>query len=140
MSAQKSHRDFDDATFLSLFAGQSLPPELFNHEAHLRLAFLHLQENDPEQAVEIVSRQILEYVKKLGAEDKFHATLTIAAVKVVQHFMKRAPLESFEALLRRFPRLSTHFKELITSHYSEDIFTNPTARKQYMEPDLLPFT
>ena len=41
--------------------------------------------------------------------------------------------------IRDNSRLMSQFKELLSYHYSYNIFTDHTARLNYVEPDLAPF-
>jgi hypothetical protein len=146
------HRSLSDQTFLEQFSQQALPPDWFSHEAHLRLAFLHIRQLGIEQAIDTVRKQLKAYVAHLGAIDKYHETLTVAAVRAVYHFMLRegmdapaahtrdeATLEAFLTLLQRHPRLRTSFRELMFAHYKTDIFSSAFAKKEYLAPELLPF-
>ena len=135
----KSHRQYSDADFLTQFEAGSFPSSLFSHEAHLRLAYLHIKTYGIDRAVDVVGRQIFHYVERLGAEDKFHKTLTVAATRAVYHFMLRTSAHDFEGLLSEFPRLTSDFKALIETHYGFDILSSTQAKTQYVEPDLLPF-
>lgn len=134
-----SHLELTDQKFLHSFELGDLHPSLFNHEAHLRLAYLHLTNFSIDQAIENVTSQIQEYVIKWGAESKYNHTLTIAAVYAVNHFMKKANAASFNDLLRAFPVLLTNFKDLMDSHYGFDIFQSSEAKRVYIAPDLQPF-
>jgi hypothetical protein len=136
----EKHRELSDTVFLQQFASCQLTPELFSHEAHLRLAWLHLEEHELEEAIRLVAHQIIAYVTALGAGDKFNMTLTVAAIRVVHHFRQKAKSTRFLAFIREFPQLKNNFKELLDSHYTIDIYQSPLARKTYLEPDLLPFT
>jgi len=134
-----SHRALDDQQFITAFRDGSLPAALFNHEAHLRLAFLYIRTHGVAAATEAICLQLKEYVSGLGAAGKFNATLTIAAIQIVHHFMCKAPEKNFYALLQSYPRLSTAFRHLVEQHYSMDIFANDAARQTYIPPDRLPF-
>lgn len=123
--------------FLQSFKTGELQPSDFNHEAHLRLAYLYIQEKGIEKAIREICQDLKNYTKFAGAEDKYHHTLTIAAIKTVNHFMGKSKAENFSEFIIEFPRLKMHFKELIAQHYSFDIFTNEKAKKEFVEPDLL---
>lgn len=84
----KTHFDLSDAEFKKQIKNRTLDPSLFNHEAHLRLAWIYNSIYDEDKACEIVARQILDYVEYLSASSKFNKTLTIAAVKIVNHLSK----------------------------------------------------
>ena len=128
-----------DQEFEAQFAQATLPSSLFDHKAHLRLAWIHCHKYGVESAVVSVSQQIRRYTQSLGAKDKFNATLTEAAIRAVDHFMRKSTAISFSGFLEEFPRLRSHFKDLIAAHYSFDIYIDPQAKRQFLAPDLLPF-
>ena len=131
-------RPSDDA-FLTAFREATLPSSEFTHEAHLRLAWLHLSRSSADQAILDVQDQIRHYAVSLGAAKKFHSTLTVASMKLVQERMRKATYPDFEAFLSQHPELMTGFKELIRLHYSEERLASQEARMHYLEPDLAPF-
>lgn len=135
----EAHRQLTDQEFESTFSDLSFKPQSFTHEAHLRLAWIHINKYGIEQAEENVSKQIYAFAKSLSAESKFHKTVTVAAVKAVAHFMGKSDSKDFQALLTEFPRLKSEFKELMNAHYSGNIFEDESARKAYKSPDLIPF-
>lgn len=135
----QSHFDLTDEAFEQAFRTCSLPPRLFTHEAHLRLAWMHLKKAQPSTAIEIVRSQIIAFVEQLGARDKYHETLTIAAIQIVRHFINKAHSVSFEAFIEEFPQLMSDFRNLVQSHYSFDIFSSEEARATYLTPDIIPF-
>ncbi|MEZ0541125.1 hypothetical protein [Fibrella arboris] len=135
----KDHRQLSDDDFAHQFETAVLDPALFNHEAHLRVAWLHLAKHGAEKAVVTVNEQLIGYVACLGARDKYNRTLTTAAIKTVHHFMQRAQGASFLELIDAFPQLTQNFRGLLASHYSVDIFGLDLAKATYLEPDLLPF-
>ena len=132
-----SHFDFDDSTFLHDFANCTFPPQLFTHEAHLRLAWILLKSNDPMVAGERLCAMINRFDKQFGDGTKYHCTVTMAAAHIVNHFI-RDKEESFCEFIDANPRLMTHFKEMVVAHYSEDVFGNTDAAQTY-HPPIQPF-
>ncbi|PQB04072.1 hypothetical protein [Aureitalea marina] len=128
-----------DQEFLTAFGSAQLPPDQFDHKAHLRLAYLQIKQHGRDTASELISKQIKDYTIHWGAATKYHQTLTQAAVYTMSQFMDRKPELGFEDLLRHFPRLLTGFNELIGQHYSKDLLASEEARERYLEPDKLPF-
>ncbi|MDC8003230.1 hypothetical protein POV27_04165 [Aureisphaera galaxeae] len=135
----EKHFDLNNSVFEEQFASATLDPKLFSHEAHLRLAWIHINKYGVKQAEENVATQLLNFVERLGERDKYNETLTVAAVKMMGHFMQRSKSESFQDFITAWPQLKSGFKGLIQSHYSIDIFTDEEAKKEYLAPDLLPF-
>lgn len=135
----EEHFKLTDSEFELKFENASLNPEVFTHEAHLRLAYIHIQKYGQEQAVKNICSQLLKFVTQLGAAAKFNKTVTVSAVKAVKHFMQKAESQNFEDFILEFPRLKYNFKELLAFHYKIDIFNSETAKKEFLEPDLEPF-
>jgi len=134
------HLNYDDHQFASQFADCTLPPPLFNHEAHLRLAWLLIGRYGIQQAAELLCRQIQAFDATHGDGTKYHKTMTVAAARAVWHFMQKTPNDTFTDFIAMHPRLTADFKGLLATHYGFDLLRHPTARQQYIAPDLLPFT
>ena len=131
------HAQFSDAEFAARFERCELPLGSFTHEAHLRLAWIHIARYGAAQAEANIIRLLLQYVKHVGAEDKFHQTVTVAAVRIVARCMAQSGTKQFDALLQEFPALKTDFNGLLQQHYSFDVFESERARTAYLPPDLL---
>lgn len=74
------------------------------------------------------------------ARDKYNETLTVAAVKAVNHFMQRESIDNFYDFIVANPRLKYAFRSLMEKHYGFDIYNTLEAKQRYLEPDLLEFT
>jgi len=135
----ESHYNLSDLAFMQAFHNCTFPADLFTHEAHLRLAWIHISTHGLKRALIAVPHDIKTYVTALGAEDKYNETLTRAAVYAVHHFMQRSKSNSFTSFIGQHPTLLRDFKSLIQSHYRHDIFNNEEARHQYLAPTLQPF-
>jgi hypothetical protein len=133
------HSQLSDSEFVESFENGSLNPRLFNHEAHLRLAWIYIQNHGEQRAIEKSCSGIKHFDFIHGKGDKFHTTITVAAVKVVHHFIKKSESRSFADFIEEFPRLKVAFKELLDQHYGFNIFSSDGAKTDYIAPDLLPF-
>ncbi|KAB5491640.1 MULTISPECIES: hypothetical protein [Flagellimonas] len=129
----------NDLEFLNAFESGNFPPSLFDHGAHLRLAWINLKQYGEEKAIENVCQSIRNFDALHGDGSKFHTTLTVASIKTVNHFMQKSKSHQFADFIREFPRLKTSFKELLNQHYGFDLFFDPKAKNEYVAPDLLPF-
>lgn len=128
-----------DLEFIEQFENCILDPATFSHEAHLRLAWIHIQMFGVKQAKDNIQKQLQNFVAHVGAKDKYHETLTIASIEAVNHFMQKSISNNFDDFLIEFPQLTDDFKSLINSHYSFDIFNSTKAKNEYLKPDVLPF-
>nr|WP_299381950.1 hypothetical protein [Allomuricauda sp.] len=135
----ESHHHLSDTIFEASFSDASLNPQLFTHEAHLRLAWIYIKKYGIDKAESKICDEIRQFDKIHGDGTKFNMTVTVAAVKMVHHFIKKSDSVTFSAFINQFPRLVTRFKVLLNQHYGMDVFNNDQARLKYLEPDLLSF-
>ena len=139
MENNLNHNQLTDSNFIEQFKNGSLNPQIFNHEAHLRLAWLYIDMFGIKQAEKDIQKQLQNFVEIVGAKDKYHKTLTIVAIRIVNHFMQKSETNNFTDFINEFPQLKSEFKELVSTHYSFNIFNSERARSEYLEPDLLTF-
>ncbi len=135
----ENHRQLSDVEFEAQFANLTFAASDFTHEAHLRLAWIHIKKYGVDQAVENVCLQIKALVDHLGVSEKYHATVTEAAVRAVYHFILNSQNEEFLSFMEENPQLISEFKALLNSHYSFDIFKSVAARQKFLVPDIAPF-
>jgi len=135
----ESHFKLSDVEFENQFENCELAPTIFNHEAHLRIAWIYINRYGVEKAVIRLCSQLRNYVNHVGASTKYNETLTSAAVRTVYHFMLKSKSHNFQDFIGENLRLTHNFKELLLQHYKTDIFTSATAKREYLLPELLPF-
>lgn len=135
----EDHFKLSDAEFEQQFANCELNPGDFSHEAHIRLAWIHINRYGIEQAEKNIQIQLQNFVAFVGAKDKYNVTLTIAAIKAVYHFWLKSGSDNFKDFIAEFPRLKYNFKELMDCHYGFDIYNSDKAKIEFLEPDLIPF-
>src|SRR5215470_2953789 len=127
----------DDRNFRSAFEACTVTPSQFNHEAHVRLAYVYLVEGDVESAVQRMRDSLLNFLEHHGIpRAKFHETMTRAWVLAVRHFMNRSTSTSFAAFIAKNPELLD--SKIMLTHYSASVLFSPDARATFVEPDLDP--
>ncbi|MEM7657906.1 MAG: hypothetical protein AAF399_17405 [Bacteroidota bacterium] len=134
-----SHYDLSDQAYAEKFAQGRFPARLFSHEAHLRLAWIHLRQHGLEMAIANMREQIPALAVRCKVPEKYNDTVTVAAVYAIHRVDQHSSAADFPAFLAEHPELHTQFRELLSRHYSIDIFRSPEAKARYLEPDLLPF-
>jgi len=135
----ESHYTLTDSEFEIQFAEAKLEAKLFTHEAHIRLAWIHLFKYGVERAIQNITDQLYKFVSSLGESEKYNTTLTIAAVKIVKHYMDKMPVDNFKDFIAQYPNLKSNFRNLIEEHYSVDIFSSKEAKRYYIKPDIKEF-
>jgi hypothetical protein len=139
LKAMKNHYSLTDSQFENQFATAVLDPTAFTHEAHLRLAWVHLSKYGLEKAIENITAQLKNYTEVVGAAAKYNETVTIAAVYAVNHFMILSRHTDFPNFIDENSQLKTNFRDLINTHYRTDIFKSEQAKASFLKPELLPF-
>ncbi len=135
----EAHYRFTDESFEKQFKFGLLHPSYFTHEAHLRLAWIHIHKYGLEKAIQNVTNQLETFTVLHNERTKFNTTVTVAAVRAVHHFMLETESNTFKDFIEEFPRLKFDFRELLGYHYAFNIFASEEAKEKFMEPDLLPF-
>ncbi len=136
---KERHRALTDDEFETQFREHTFRPGFFTHEAHFRLAWIHLTRYGLESAIENIRTQIKGYAEAVGATQKYNDTVTVAAVYLTHHFMGKATGKTFEDLMLEFPQLKADFKGVLGQYYSTNIFSNAEAKANYLPPDLQDF-
>lgn len=118
------------------FENGTLDPSQFNHRLHLSLAWKYLQRDGfPEGAVHF-SKHLKAYVAKVGAEGKYHETITWAYLVLLNEelSLRSPPGESFDAMIKRRPDLLDHRHGAIARCYNQSQLDSPDARRVFLLP------
>lgn len=128
----------DDA-FVAAFEDLSLDPTLFNHRAHLRLAWCYLAWLPLGEAAQRCSDGIRRFATQHGSPEKFHLTMTLAFMHIVRERMRMArPGENFDVFCDRNPELLHDARAVIARYYSDARLNDPAAKLAFLEPDRMP--
>ena len=126
----------EDRHFREEFVACKITPGLFDHRAHIRLAYTYLAENDPEAALTLMRSALLGFLRHHEIDiSKYHETMTRAWILAVRHFMEISPAcSSSDAFIESNPiMLDT---KIMMTHYSAEAMFSPEARARFVEPDL----
>lgn len=126
----------DDQTFLTAFEDTTLPPHLFTHQAHIRMAWLYLHEYGWDVGVTKITEGIQRYATAQGANRKYHTTITLFWAKLVYHLLIDSPeSSSFDCFLKQYPFILD--TAIIMRHYTAEVLRSEQARAEWVEPDLV---
>ncbi|GAA0213442.1 hypothetical protein GCM10009123_20870 [Kangiella japonica] len=125
------------------FKKQQVEAGEFNHLAHLKVAWSYIHEYSPAEARERFHCDIIKLTQVLGAEEKYHRTLTdffIDYLYQVKWYLncELPGAESWELVEQKCPLLIHNAKQLVNFYYSEGCINSVEARTQYVEADILP--
>lgn len=127
--------EFSHQQLLAQVESCSLPAGLFSHQAHLQLAWACLEQQPSLwQAAQLLCGLIRRYAMALGAAEKFHHTLTVAALLLVA--AKRQQQADFRVWLQQKPVLQTDLATELGRYYSPAQLA--AGKLCWCEPDLQP--
>jgi hypothetical protein len=121
---------------LSAFENGSLDPAQFTHRVHLSLAWSYLQRDEFPLGAMRFRERLKAYVAAVGAEGKFHETITWAYLVLLneERTLRSPPGESFDAMIRRRPDFLDHRGGAIARCYSKAQLDLPAARRVFLLP------
>ena len=126
-----------DDEFLRALERCELAESEFGHAAHVRAAYLYLQEADFAGALERISRAIRNYATHLGKPDRYHETITVAYLALVQqHICERGNGGGWVPFARDNSELFQ--PGLLRQFYSQAQLESEMARKIFLLPRSVP--
>lgn len=126
-----------ETDFIKQFEACTLPKEIFDHRGHLWLGWLYIRDYSLKEASQRLCKHIDQFACSLGADTKFHKTLTVAFACLIKSRFKDK--QSFEQFLTANPDLLTDAIKLIKKHYSSKRLESEQARINLIFPDLQDF-
>ena len=92
-----------DDELVGAFETATLPPELFSHAAHVRVAWWYMRRHGLSGAADRFRDALRRFAAKLGAEHKYHETITVAYLLLIAERLGRSPDAPWEAFAAAHP-------------------------------------
>ena len=127
----------DGRALLAGLADHSLPVEAFTHANHVHAAWQALREDPLPQAAHRFASLLRGYVRQLGVEDKYHHTLTLALMHLIDA-RRRATPGGWEDFARANTELFRNARKLVEQHYTPEVLDSAEARRTFVEPNRAP--
>ena len=132
----------DDAEFLARFEDCTLPFSMWNHRAHIKVAYLFLRRFPLDEATARMRAGVKAYNAANNVPDGlhmgYHETLTCAWMRIVDAMMRtHGPGESADDFCDRQPYLLN--KLLLRLFYSRPRIMSAEAKARFLGPDLTAF-
>jgi hypothetical protein len=126
-----------DHEFLEALESCTLPESQFGHAAHVHAAYLYLRQADFVGALDRMRRAIRNYATHHGKPDRYHETITVAYVALIQqHICERGPSDGWESFMRDNSELLD--PDLLARFYSREQIESAIARKIFVLPRSTP--
>ena len=123
--------EMTDRDFIAELEACRLPEALFPHAGHLRAAYLYLRAEPFPQATARMCRTIQNYARSLGKADKYHETLTIGFMALVQkHLRLRGDGGGWQGFREQNPELLR--KDALLAYYPAAVLESAEARATFV--------
>jgi hypothetical protein len=121
-----------DEELIAGFEAASLPA--FPHADHVRLTILYLSRHGREESEKKLFEGLRRFARAKGVPEKFHVTMTIAWLDLVDDARRRYPeLSDPAALVAACPALLD--RDALLRFYTRERLMSDHARQQWVEPD-----
>ncbi|HEY1628091.1 MAG TPA: hypothetical protein VGG16_30315 [Streptosporangiaceae bacterium] len=129
------HADPEVPAILTAIAG---PAGQFGHREHIGLAFWAVRRYGMPDATDRVCSLLQQLTAYKRAPQKYHHTVSRAWTEIVAHHVAaNQDCADFAIFADRYPALLD--KRLLSRHYRSATLASSQARRDWVEPDLLPF-
>jgi hypothetical protein len=118
------------------FESKTLANAAFRHREHVRLTWIYLTVEPPADVEARLCCALLELATSHGVAQRFHHTLTVAWVRIIESARRSHPDTPFDALVAACPALLD--KDAPLAYYSHDVLFSEQARARWVEPNLQP--
>ena len=123
-----------DTEFARAFEDGSVTPAEFTHLAHVRVAWVYLNEAaSVEDALARMRDAIRRFAAAAGASQKYHETVTVLWMRLLADVRARGAAGELADVLRTHPALAD--KELPLQYYTRERLFSDEARAAWVEPD-----
>jgi hypothetical protein len=122
-----------DGNFIRALESCTLSEQEFNHAGHVRAAYLYLQSGDFAEALMRLRRSIRNYAGSLGKPDRYHETITVAYLALIQQLLcERGDGGGWTGFARVAPELFE--PDLLLKFYSKSELDSQLARRIFVLP------
>jgi hypothetical protein len=127
----------DDAALVAAFDAAAIAPSAFRHREHVRVGFALLaRDGDLARAALAFRAMLRRFAAAIGAEGKYHETLTWAYLVLIADRMHGRSYRSSFELLADHPDLLDHRGGALGRSYDVDALTaSPRARAVFVLPE-----
>lgn len=109
--------------------------ESFDHESHVYAAWLYLEQWPLLEATERFRNAIRRLTVKLGAETKYHETITCFFMQLINERRLTSTASNWMQFRHDNADLVCSSGETLSRYYSEELLGSDLARQHYLLPD-----
>lgn len=123
---------------VAAFEGAAIDAERFDHQAHVHVAWCYLRQYPLAAAIARFTAALRRLTTRVGAEGKYHETISWFFMIVVAERMAADPACGWEAFRSGNSDLFDNAGGLLRRHYSAECVASAGARQRFVLPDRAP--
>ncbi len=128
-----------DDQFQQAFEQVEMDVKAFNHEQHVRLAWLYLKQFDLQEAFRRYKTALIKFATAWGYPGLYHETITWYYLNLINQAMQKPDCPNEWPIFRdQNPTLLAKSPPVIFNYYSKDLIASKKARATIVEPDIRP--
>ena len=128
----------DNQSLIREFLAHRIEPAGFDHVAHVRVAWLLLEQFPFEQALQEFEAGAMDLATRAGVPEKYHATITLTLMQIIAADRYGRVWLSWQDYCDSRPAVLNDAKSLLLRYYSPGLIFGETARLQWCKPDRRP--
>jgi hypothetical protein len=126
-----------DEEFLCALENCTLPESEFGHHGHVRAGYLYLRKSRFAAALDRTSRAIRSYATHHGKPDRYHETITVAYLSLIQQcIFERGDGGGWTSFAKANPKLFN--PALLGQFYDPALLELEMARRVFLLPRSMP--
>ena len=115
----------------------TIDPDAFDHPAHVYAAWLYLEQWPLREATGRFCGAIRRLTSKLGAETKYHETITCFFMQLINERREASANSNWQQFMTANKELVNDAGKTLARYYSKELLGSELARQHYLLPDRL---
>jgi hypothetical protein len=122
--------------FFEQFENGTLDAKLFDHTAHVKMAWIYLQKDELPEALRSFSSALKRFARINGATGLYHETITFAFLILIQERKQLAEnKQNWDDFYAANPDLFDWKTNILKKYYREETLKSRFAKKHFVFPD-----
>jgi len=127
----------NDGELFKAFEAGTLDPRSFDHQMHLRVGWLYVCRYPLAAAVLNFASNLKSWTQAIGAEGKYHETITWFFMLIINERQGVTRAETFDDFIKENIDLLAKNPPILDRYYSRELLASEHARNHYVLPDRL---
>ncbi len=121
--------------FMKDFEKGKVAADSFDHESHIRLAWVYLNLFPLAETLQRFSKSLSEFATANGAPDKYHTTITWSYIFLINERLQDAAKTNWETFQQKNPDLFARKLGALNRYYQNDTLHSSLAKTTFLMPD-----